>query len=43
MRNADRIIVIHEGKIVEEGSHQELLKMNKRYANAFKKQAEGYL
>ena len=43
VRNADRIIVIHEGKIVEEGSHQELLKMNKRYANAFKKQAEGYL
>jgi len=43
VRNADRIIVIHDGKIVEEGSHQELIKMNKRYANAFKKQAEGYL
>ena len=42
VRNADRIVVIHDGKIAEEGSHDELIKMSKRYANAFKKQAEGY-
>jgi ATP-binding cassette subfamily B protein/subfamily B ATP-binding cassette protein MsbA len=33
VRNADRIIVIHEGKIIEEGTHQELLLLNGRYAH----------
>lgn len=42
VRNADRIIVIKDGKILEEGSHAELMKKNSVYANAFKKQAEGY-
>ncbi|HPP18613.1 MAG TPA: hypothetical protein PLT51_01370 [Candidatus Dojkabacteria bacterium] len=42
VRNADRIIVIKDGKILEEGSHAELMKKNGVYANAFKKQAEGY-
>lgn len=43
VRNADRIVVLDQGRIVEEGSHQELLAMNGKYAQAFKKQAEGYL
>lgn len=43
VRNADRIVVLDQGRIVEEGSHQELLDMNGKYAQAFKKQAEGYL
>lgn len=42
VRNADRIIVIHEGKLVEEGTHRELLARNGRYASAYRKQAEGY-
>ena len=42
VRNADRIIVIKDGKILEEGSHSELMKKNSVYANSFKKQAEGY-
>jgi len=42
VRNADRIIVIHDGEIVEEGTHDALLKKKGRYYNAFKKQAEGY-
>lgn len=42
VRNADRIIVLGDGRIVEEGTHAELLSMNGKYANAFKMQAEGY-
>ncbi len=42
VRNADRIIVMDHGQIVEEGSHNQLLAMNGVYANAFRLQAEGY-
>ncbi len=42
VRNADRIIVLDKGKIIEQGSHEELLKNNGKYARAFKLQAKGY-
>ena len=42
VRNAQRIIVIDKGKIVEQGSHQELLKLNGLYAKSFNLQAKGY-
>ncbi|MGI6423608.1 MAG: ABC transporter ATP-binding protein [Candidatus Dojkabacteria bacterium] len=42
VRNADKILVIKEGDIIEEGSHKELMEMNKVYADNFRKQAEGY-
>ena len=42
MRNADRIIVLDDGKIVEEGSHEELMRLEGKYAEAFRLQAEGY-
>lgn len=32
IRGADRILVMHQGKIVEEGTHQELAARNGRYA-----------
>jgi ABC-type multidrug transport system fused ATPase/permease subunit len=39
---ADRIIVLNEGKIVEEGTHAHLLELNGLYADLFSLQAEGY-
>jgi ATP-binding cassette subfamily B protein len=42
VRNADRIIVFEKGKVVEHGSHEELMDLNGRYAKAFRIQAEGY-
>lgn len=42
VRNADRILVLDKGRIIEEGSHQELLQMDGKYAHAFKLQAKGY-
>lgn len=42
VRNADRIIVIDSGEIVENGTHSELLQQDGYYSNAFKLQAKGY-
>jgi len=38
VRNADRIAVLHEGRIVETGSHDELLALNGYYADLYNKQ-----
>ena len=40
---ADRIAVLHSGRIVELGSHRELLDLDGRYAHLFRLQAQGYL
>lgn len=42
VRNADRILVLDEGKIVEEGTHQQLLSLEGMYAELFNIQAKGY-
>ncbi len=42
VRQADRIIVLEEGKILEAGTHNELMKNDKLYAELFQLQAEGY-
>jgi ATP-binding cassette subfamily B protein/ATP-binding cassette subfamily C protein len=43
VRIADRIAVLHGGRIEEIGSHRELLAMGGRYAHLFNLQAQGYL
>jgi ATP-binding cassette subfamily B protein len=42
VRNADRIIVFDNGKIVEHGSHEELMSIRGKYYKAFQIQAKGY-
>jgi ATP-binding cassette subfamily B protein len=42
VRNADKIFVIENGKIIESGSHQKLMKLEGVYANLFNLQAEAY-
>jgi ATP-binding cassette subfamily B protein len=42
VRNADRILVIEDGRIAEHGTHDELLARGGRYAAMFTIQAAGY-
>ncbi len=42
VRNADKIYVIEGGKIIESGSHQQLIKKDGEYAVLFSLQAKGY-
>ncbi|WP_373048810.1 ABC transporter ATP-binding protein [Vulgatibacter sp.] len=42
VRTADRILVLERGRIVEEGTHDELVARPTRYARLFELQAEGY-
>lgn len=42
VRAADQIVVIHDGRIVERGDHDQLLAENGTYAQLFRLQAKGY-
>jgi ATP-binding cassette subfamily B protein len=42
VRMADRIVVLEDGKIAEQGSHQQLLSLGGRYSVMFELQASGY-
>lgn len=43
VKNADNIFMFENGELVEEGSHEELMNMDGKYAFMFKRQAENYL
>ena len=42
VRAADQIIVLHDGRIIESGSHDALLAEKGTYAHLFGLQAKGY-
>lgn len=42
VRMADKIVVIENGEVIEQGTHEELLKLGGRYAKLFLLQAAGY-
>ena len=38
VRNADLIVMLHQGSIVEQGTHQELMKLRGRYFALYRQQ-----
>ena len=42
IQNADKIVVVNDGKIAEEGTHNELLKRNGAYAALYAMQFKGH-
>ncbi|MDQ7993379.1 MAG: ABC transporter ATP-binding protein [Propionicimonas sp.] len=43
VRGADRIYVLHEGEVVEQGSHDELMARDGRYAELYRLQSAAYV
>ncbi|MED1666976.1 ABC transporter ATP-binding protein [Brevibacillus laterosporus] len=42
-KNVDRILVLKDGNLVEEGNHEELMQRNGEYAEMFRSQAQWYV
>lgn len=42
VRMADQILVLSQGRVLEQGTHQELVRSGQKYARLFKLQAAGY-
>lgn len=43
VKNADKILMLENGVIIEQGSHRELMKLNRKYAELYNMQASRYL
>ena len=40
IRNSDKILVMHDARLVETGTHEELIKLNQRYAALYSQQSD---
>lgn len=43
VKNCNRVYMLEKGRLIEEGTHEELLKMNGSYAKMYTRQANNYL
>jgi ATP-binding cassette subfamily B protein len=43
VKNADKILMLEHGKIIEQGSHRALMQLNQKYAELYTMQAKRYL
>ncbi len=43
VKNADKILMLEHGKIIEQGSHKALMQLNQKYAELYTMQAKRYL
>jgi ABC-type multidrug transport system fused ATPase/permease subunit len=43
VKNADKILMLEYGKIIEQGTHRELMHLNQEYASLYNMQAKRYL
>jgi len=41
-RDADRILVLHDGRLIEDGTHPDLMALDGHYADLYRLQAAGY-
>ena len=41
IRNADRIVLMHQGRLVEQGNHSELMELKSRYYALYRQQEAG--
>ena len=43
VKNCDRVLMLENGRLIEEGTHKELIALGGRYCEMYKRQAMNYL
>ena len=42
IKDAERIVVLHKGKVIEDGTHKKLMELNGKYSQLYTIQAERF-